>query len=1400
MTLEPSKLTLPENPGTFGLTPEIYPVAAIAALLWTYASPSDLYRALSSAGLNSLSGKPFTMAEIKRVIEELRRHGLIDDDAENPKATDGKLVDSLRIPLYRHLLQANPGQTLVRIIAATHRYEPGYSSFFWGLSKRASIAYFRAKYLSGASYQEISPQLSSVSRTHDGPTLIYLALIDGFDGATFEFLDPSNRWLLAYRSMANLCLYWSTEYLPIADWLIGQLGERPNELPADIRLIIGDLAFQRDDRSLLAAAIAGIDDGTVDGLQAAAQVIAGDWSAGQSGFEKTFKQRKSSVGSGKHLLPESFSWLYPLALLAQGTPKHLELARKFCASQAGKREPNPYSPWGRWAHAIDVRLGKTPLQPQTFNPPSATRPSWNLETLWTMLLAAWLGAEAIRPANAQGLAKEWAVAGKILRQQAHQVGVRIWLPLIDGAEAVLAGKQPPRGFFIANAGEQWRDILTALQTLGGTENAASADGPANRLVWEIEIGAEGRLQDIRALEQKRGTRGWGRPQTISFGRIIGREDLPIWDGKVARALRRDRTYSNRYSIDLATAIVALVGHPCVVLANAPGQFVELVEAAPELELIRRGDRFVMRVEPPLRTANDFDEYQSANAEERRELDALRLITLVLDGPQRLRLVRFNAAQRQAAQLVSGHFAVPADAADASVELEKTLRALSGQFQVHAEPTQATRQVASESQLRAELSPLGEHLTLRLIAAPLGPDGPRLAAASGRHRVIAVLDGETVGTERDLASERRHLEAVVDALPFLDAAEGQTEWLVEDPELALAMIETLPTLPAIAAVDWPKGKPVRVLSVDSRQLGLRISRERDWFRVAGSAHVDEGLVLQLDALLQAARSPSRFVPMGDGIYAALTRSLKQKLNDLAAVLEADQAGGKVPMIAASWLDDVLDGTTHDASRDFRQAIDRLRQAQEATHRVPGLLQTKLRPYQEDGYQWAMRLASAGMGGCLADDMGLGKTLQALAVLLERATGGPALVVAPTSVCGNWLAEVGRFAPTLQARIYGEASEGTRDELIQAAGPQDLLIVSYTLLQLAQERFNSRNWHTVIADEAQAIKNAVAKRSQAAFELPADFRLALTGTPVENRLADLWSIMRFANPGLLGSLNRFNERFVGPIERHRDRNAQHLLKRLIGPFVLRRTKTEVLQELPSRTELILRVTPEATEAAHYEAIRRQAVDDISQTLHDTPATQATFNILAQLTRLRRAACDPRLTSPQFDIAGAKVQAFAELVGELLANGHKALVFSQFVDFLRLLREPLDTAGIAYQYLDGATPAGERTRRVNAFQNGEGDLFLISLKAGGFGLNLTAADYVVITDPWWNPAAEDQATGRAHRIGQSRPVTVYRLVTRGTVEERIVDLHHEKRTLADSILADGQTGDLPSADDLIALIRGD
>jgi SNF2 family DNA or RNA helicase len=310
------------------------------------------------------------------------------------------------------------------------------------------------------------------------------------------------------------------------------------------------------------------------------------------------------------------------------------------------------------------------------------------------------------------------------------------------------------------------------------------------------------------------------------------------------------------------------------------------------------------------------------------------------------------------------------------------------------------------------------------------------------------------------------------------------------------------------------------------------------------------------------------------------------------------------------------------------------------------------------------------------------------------------------------------------------------------------------------------------------------------------VATTGTPIESRLDDLHSIFAFLNPGLLGSGQGFQARFARPIERDHDPRARGVLRRLIAPFVLRRTKTEVVPELPARTEVTLRVPLEVEEMAIYEVIRQEALAELARA--DRAKGPGRIRILAAITRLRQAASNARLVLPDATAPSAKLAAFGDLLDELLPSQHKVLVFSQFVRHLALVREVLETRGVRYQYLDGATPMAARSSAVEAFQKGEGEVFLISLKAGGFGLNLTAADYVVHMDPWWNPAVEDQASDRAHRIGQARPVTIYRLVGRDTIEDRILGLHHRKRELAAGILEGSDLAGRMTEEELLGLIR--
>ena len=631
------------------------------------------------------------------------------------------------------------------------------------------------------------------------------------------------------------------------------------------------------------------------------------------------------------------------------------------------------------------------------------------------------------------------------------------------------------------------------------------------------------------------------------------------------------------------------------------------------------------------------------------------------------------------------------------------------------------------------------------------------------------------------------------LPELDG-----QWYAATPEEALPVLVELREAVARgeALVEWPEGEKFKLSRpVSAADLNLRLGSGDRWFTVEGELRVDDERVLDMRQLLELVQAtPHRFLPLGEGEFVALTRELRRHLEELAAYVE--RRGRKLTLhpLAALALDDLTGQVGRlDAAPGWHDRLAEMRAALARTETPPSTLKARLRDYQLQGFQWLARLAHLGFGACLADDMGLGKTVQALAVILHCADQGPTLVVAPTSVCANWLTEARRFAPTLRLVPFGGAD---RQAQLADLGPFDLVVTSYGLLHQEAALLTGVAWQTVVLDEAQAIKNSTTRRSQAAMHLQAQFRLITTGTPIENHLGEFFTLFHFINPGLLGSRERFNERFAAPIERHNDREAGRRLKKLIQPFILRRLKAQVLEELPPRTEVLLEVELSPEETAFYEALRRQALERI-ETEGGANGHQR-MRILAEITRLRQACCHPRLILPESTLPGAKLVLFAEVVGELLDNGHKALVFSQFVGHLALIRAYLDEHAIPYRYLDGSTPARERQREVEAFQAGQGDLFLISLKAGGLGLNLTAADYVIHMDPWWNPAVEDQASDRAHRIGQQRPVTVYRLVARNTIEEKIVRLHGEKRDLADSLLEGTDASGRISADDLLRLIR--
>ena len=767
------------------------------------------------------------------------------------------------------------------------------------------------------------------------------------------------------------------------------------------------------------------------------------------------------------------------------------------------------------------------------------------------------------------------------------------------------------------------------------------------------------------------------------------------------------------------------------------------------------------------------------------------------------LVTFTREQLKLAGILDGVLAVPKSG---EADVLATAKSLSSLLSVQSDVTfkdnsadVKAKKIAAEPRPHLHLLPFHAGVRGEFFVQPFGEHGPFFAPGQGGENVFAEVLGESVSTKRDLKRETKLVNEIVAACPSLsklaDDELSAFEFLFADEALEL-LLEIEPVRKkGKLIVHWPQGQSLKLAgSADAAQLRVRIERDKDWFTASGELVVDELLTLDMLQLIDfVSASPSRFVQVRDGRFLAITEQLRKRVLELAAYGDRRNNTLRVPQIRAAAMMDLDEWCAVKSDKHWKACLKRIRSAGDVVPEVPSTLNAELREYQIEGFRWLCRLAHWGAGACLADDMGLGKTLQAIAQLLHRGANGPALVIAPTSVCFNWESELQKFAPTLKPRIFGA---GDREAFFKDLGPRDVVVTSYGLLNNEVERLQAVQWHTAILDEAQAIKNTLTKRSQAAMSLSADFRLILTGTPIENHLGELWNLFQFINPGLLGSIEQFHERFALPIERDKNPDARRNLKRLVQPFLLRRTKTQVLSELPPRTEVTVPVTLPDDEALLYEAARQRAVKELTKKTDDVRGQHV--KILAEIMRLRRACCHPSLLLPKCDLPGAKLTAFSETIDELLENKHKALVFSQFVDHLAILRAELDRKKVKYQYLDGSTPMKERQRSVEAFQNGEGDVFLISLKAGGTGLNLTAADYVLHMDPWWNPAVEDQAADRAHRMGQLRPVTIYRFITRGTIEDKILALHATKRDLADSLLEGTDTTGRLSAEELLAMIR--
>lgn len=670
-----------------------------------------------------------------------------------------------------------------------------------------------------------------------------------------------------------------------------------------------------------------------------------------------------------------------------------------------------------------------------------------------------------------------------------------------------------------------------------------------------------------------------------------------------------------------------------------------------------------------------------------------------------------------------------------------------------------------------------------------PDHHTIAAkllfCYGERRVNAFTEEELDGVTRDTLEEYR-LRLLLKG-DFEQASERDGRMLLKAGEEQLFRFVTdgirrLGNDMTVYATD--RVRAISVLPPPRISVGVRM--QSDLLDITLTA--DDMSTQEMERLLESYREKRPYHRLKSGGFLRLSDPALQGLYALAAGMTAEgdapfDGHATMPRYRALYLDRVLrDHPSIRLKRDegFRRLIREFRAVADSDYSPPASLDGVLRNYQKTGFRWLKTLEQYGFGGILADEMGLGKTIQMISLLLdakERSETRPSLVVCPASLVYNWQQEFARFAPTIKVvPIVGDPD--TRRRLLAGITGGEVLITSYDLLKRDREEYEALSFAYHVLDEAQCIKNADTHTARAVKSISSAHRFALTGTPIENRLSELWSIFDFLMPGFLYSYTRFRETLERPIVQEGDEAALVRLNRLVKPFVMRRLKKDVLAELPPKHEAVVRVALEEEQRALYRA----NVVRLREELRQNGLSRNHITVLSMLTRLRRLCCSPQLCYEDYTGDSAKLEACMELLSQAIDGGHKVLIFSQFTSMLDLLAERLKKDGVVFYELRGSTTKEQRAVRVAAFNEDEVPVFLISLKAGGTGLNLTGADTVIHFDPWWNVSAQNQATDRAHRIGQTRTVQVYKLIAADTIEEKILRMQEQKQALADAVVHEG------------------
>ena len=1354
---------------------------------------SDLVRA---AGLRDTANRVHSTVTLRRALEVLIERGLVvQNDSEFDCARFTREL-SLRDAAQRGVLDriSNAIRTPAHpyLHYSTHNSEAAWFDFRVVLQRRE--------------LHQATTLLAQCATQNPERFIVENPLVQ----AVCEPFDPS--WLAGFGPHRAALLAWTLDYtnrfgLPTFDmysWVRKHVAELDADAP-EIRLLLAEAALLRGDSECLEAQlrVPGLARSSVaDALVASLALLRGDDAAAVDGFEKTSSLIQGQTGKKKTEvpLPRLYVLFHALALLRRGSSE--DLAR--VARQAASCQRNKSYEFHDSALMLKNLVDAATAPRKADSSRHLLQPVLVADCMALLLrglYAAWFSVpdgerELLLPHLVQAHESLSAGGYAWLSDEYLAVAHRLSESMDKGAKPKPSSRPqnthasvPPRPKEKPNARPlvelyaaqpAWQLALQALGQLAGTQSESAAiDGAQERIAWRVT--PENCL--VEPILQKRGTAGWSNGRKVAVKQLQpdGAQYalLTAHDKRVAAHIREEVSsgwggYVNRnYYID-PQGLLALVGHPLVFVEPEIDTPAELVRGEVRLRAESSGDKLVIRMDP-----------LGVTEQPQLKREAQRWVVYCLEKQQ-----------SAIANVVGAGLVIPAAGKQQTLDV---LGGLASFVVVQSSEHVNAQMVPPDATPWLRLVPGGAGLNVTATVRPLGEHGPVLPTSHGVPTLIGNVNGTLLQTERDLDEEKSRLDEILRDCPALDLNEIEPgNFVLSEPEQCLELVSQMRRVGERIRVEWPYGKSFELrATIGRRALRGSIQHDGGWFLASGTLTVDSNLSLDLQQLVALlADGSDRFVKLESGEYV----ELEQELRDLVEALRvAEQRHGKanqlaIPMGALASLEQL---TAEDSGLKLDKTAAQWRQRFDAAFSkpipIPRGLQAELRDYQIEGFHWLARLAELDLGACLADDMGLGKTVEIIALLLHRASKGAVLVVAPTSVCTNWRREIERFAPSLRPLDY---SGSGRSEVLKSLKKRDVVITSYTLLQQDVEAMQALEWSAVVLDEGQFIKNADTLRAKAAYSLRAQTRIVATGTPIENHPSDLWSLFHFLNPHLLGSAQRFQHRFGRAGEANDETAARQRkeLRRVIKPFILRRTKAQVLDDLPPLTEIRHTVDLSLAEAQLYEGFRKRALAKLE---NSTKNPQLRVQILAELMRLRRLCCHPCLVAPEANLESSKLGAFMELVDELMANQHRALVFSQFVDFLGLARKILDERGIRYQYLDGSSPQKQRTASVDAFQSGEGDLFLISLKAGGFGLNLTGADYVIHLDPWWNPATEQQASDRAHRIGQERPVTVYRLVTAGTIEERIIELHHRKRELANSLLEGAEGAAKISETELIGLL---